>query len=334
MRAAVGRPRRTRATGLRAAAPRRRVSAGRPAKPSRQRDRVSVDPCPSCCVSACPTSPVRWAGWRRPSVRPAATSRRSRSSRSATTAPPRRRIPRRSSGHDAGLDRLGLQRPRRGRRCVWISRYAAGGNVFLDLEAVEELTAAPGQALDRLVELLPEVFRSTGARGCTASGGSTAPRPRPTGWAGPRSSEPGLVEGPDEDLVVACPLGPRRGAADRPPRRAGVPRLRAGAGSSTSPTWPVDRLLKGAGRAAQPARSSRKSGISRSVFFWYSPYVGTSVSTARCHHSSRSGPSGSSRATYVVLVGAVLQVDLRVGAEVVRPRPGRPARRRTSATAR
>lgn len=41
---------------------------------------------------------------------------------------------------------------------VWISRYGSGGLV-LDLEAVEELTSEPSQALDRLVELLPRTFR-------------------------------------------------------------------------------------------------------------------------------------------------------------------------------
>jgi hypothetical protein len=43
---------------------------------------------------------------------------------------------------------------------MWISRYAAGGNIFLDLEVVEELTTEPGAALDRLVELLPVAFRA------------------------------------------------------------------------------------------------------------------------------------------------------------------------------
>ena len=43
---------------------------------------------------------------------------------------------------------------------VWISRYGAGGNLFLDLEAVEELTVNPEQALDRLVDLLPVTFRA------------------------------------------------------------------------------------------------------------------------------------------------------------------------------
>jgi len=45
-----------------------------------------------------------------------------------------------------------------GVRVVWISRYASGGLV-LDLEAVEELTSAPHEALDRLVDLLPATFR-------------------------------------------------------------------------------------------------------------------------------------------------------------------------------
>ena len=45
-----------------------------------------------------------------------------------------------------------------GVRVVWISRYASGGLV-LDLEAVEELTASPAEALDRLVDVLPATFR-------------------------------------------------------------------------------------------------------------------------------------------------------------------------------
>lgn len=43
---------------------------------------------------------------------------------------------------------------------VWISRYGAGGNLFLDLEAVEELTSEPDIALDRLIDLLPVTFRA------------------------------------------------------------------------------------------------------------------------------------------------------------------------------
>lgn len=47
-----------------------------------------------------------------------------------------------------------------GVRVVWISRYPAGGNLVLDLEAVEELTVDPEKALDKLVELLPATFRA------------------------------------------------------------------------------------------------------------------------------------------------------------------------------
>jgi hypothetical protein len=42
---------------------------------------------------------------------------------------------------------------------LWISRYAAGGNLFLDLEVVEALTEDPTTARDRLVDLLPIAFR-------------------------------------------------------------------------------------------------------------------------------------------------------------------------------
>ena len=34
---------------------------------------------------------------------------------------------------------------------LWINRYAAGGNIFLDLEAVEDLTAHKDTAMDRLI---------------------------------------------------------------------------------------------------------------------------------------------------------------------------------------
>src|SRR3982751_3997796 len=47
-----------------------------------------------------------------------------------------------------------------GVRVMWISRYAAGGNIFLDLEVVEELTGDPSAALDRVVDLLPVALRS------------------------------------------------------------------------------------------------------------------------------------------------------------------------------
>jgi hypothetical protein len=43
---------------------------------------------------------------------------------------------------------------------LWVSRYAAGGNLFLDLEVVEQLTQNPALALDELVDMLPVTFRA------------------------------------------------------------------------------------------------------------------------------------------------------------------------------
>ena len=42
---------------------------------------------------------------------------------------------------------------------LWVNRYSAGGNLFLDLEVVEALTEDPATAMDRLVELLLIAFR-------------------------------------------------------------------------------------------------------------------------------------------------------------------------------
>ncbi len=42
----------------------------------------------------------------------------------------------------------------------WISRFAAGGGLFPDLEAVEVMTQDPADAPARLVDVLPTVFRT------------------------------------------------------------------------------------------------------------------------------------------------------------------------------
>ena len=47
-----------------------------------------------------------------------------------------------------------------GVQVLWVSRYGAGGNLFLDLEAVESLTQNPALARDELVDLLPITFRA------------------------------------------------------------------------------------------------------------------------------------------------------------------------------
>lgn len=91
-----------------------------------------------------------------------------------------------------------------GVRVVWISRYAAGGNLFLDLEAVEELTADPEGALDRLVDLLPVTFRADwGARVSKTDGvvHATAAAPSDLEWQQIERAE--LLESDDENAVVA-----------------------------------------------------------------------------------------------------------------------------------
>ncbi len=47
-----------------------------------------------------------------------------------------------------------------GVQVLWVSRYAAGGQLFLDLEVVEHLTQNPTMACDEFVELLPVTFRA------------------------------------------------------------------------------------------------------------------------------------------------------------------------------
>jgi hypothetical protein len=100
-----------------------------------------------------------------------------------------------------------------GVRVDWISRYAAGGNLFLDLEAVEELTAQPEQACDRLVELLPSVFRADWGVRARQDGDraevlhSTPAAPDKVGWhhvSGPRR----LQDDDDNVVLAAAPLLP------------------------------------------------------------------------------------------------------------------------------
>jgi len=67
----------------------------------------------------------------------------------------------------------------------WISRYAAGASLTMDLETVEAFTSEPARAIARMVELLPGTFRtdwaiavSAGADGAQVLAASaTAPEP-------------------------------------------------------------------------------------------------------------------------------------------------------------
>lgn len=90
-----------------------------------------------------------------------------------------------------------------GVRVVWISRYGAGGNIFLDLEAVEELTAEPTRALDRLVELVPVVFRADwAARVSKTDGVVTATGAAPADVAWTKLEHPALLPSEDDNAVL------------------------------------------------------------------------------------------------------------------------------------
>lgn len=43
---------------------------------------------------------------------------------------------------------------------IWFSRYGAGGGLHMDLEAVEQMTSAPAEAIDILVEQAPAVLHA------------------------------------------------------------------------------------------------------------------------------------------------------------------------------
>ena len=94
-----------------------------------------------------------------------------------------------------------------GVRVMWISRYAAGGNIFLDLEVVEELTADPGQALDRLIDLLPVAFRSDWAMRIHRSKGvvrATDAAPRELGFVEIERAERLEIDGDEVNLYAGA----------------------------------------------------------------------------------------------------------------------------------
>jgi len=91
-----------------------------------------------------------------------------------------------------------------GVRVIWISRYTGGGNLFLDLEAVEELTEEPDAALDRLVDRLPVVFRADWAARVSRTEGvvhATSAAPRDLAWRPIVRAE--LIETDDDTNIHA-----------------------------------------------------------------------------------------------------------------------------------
>lgn len=81
----------------------------------------------------------------------------------------------------------------------WISRYNAGANLSLDLEAVEKFTADPEHAIAQLVEVMPSTFRTDWAMALHRVDGeaavmaksATAPKlvPDAAGWLGIRTAK-------------------------------------------------------------------------------------------------------------------------------------------------
>jgi hypothetical protein len=101
-----------------------------------------------------------------------------------------------------------------GVKVLWISRYAAGGNLFLDLEAVESMTEDPVKAVERLVDGLPTVFRvdwgvhlrRDGETASVVHGTPAAPTEIPEKIVWPANLEKGQrIDVPEawSDLVVA-----------------------------------------------------------------------------------------------------------------------------------
>lgn len=101
---------------------------------------------------------------------------------------------------------------------LWISRYAVGGNLQLDLEAVEAMTDEPKAAVMHLVDLVPTVFRVEWAA-LLAPDGEAAQVVRATSAAPDLESIPAdwvhlalptRLEMPDAGvatLVAGCPVG-------------------------------------------------------------------------------------------------------------------------------
>ena len=92
---------------------------------------------------------------------------------------------------------------------LWINRYAAGGNLFLDLEVVEALTEDPSTARDRLVDLLPITFRVDWAARVSADGGTVvhATDAAPTEFSFDTVTAPVRLPGDEIYVECAAPFG-------------------------------------------------------------------------------------------------------------------------------
>lgn len=80
-----------------------------------------------------------------------------------------------------------------GVRVHWISRYAAGVNLSMDLEAVEAFTEDPAQALSRFVEVVPTTFRLDWAVLLTTDEAGD-PHPVASSSAAPQVVDPEVID--------------------------------------------------------------------------------------------------------------------------------------------
>ncbi|MDN5744423.1 MAG: amino acid-binding protein [Nocardioidaceae bacterium] len=86
---------------------------------------------------------------------------------------------------------------------LFVSRYPAGGNLMMDLEAVEELTAAPADVFDRLIDLLPATFRvDWGARVHRAKGVVHGSSAAPDDFDFVEIEAPVRLDSPEEDVTL------------------------------------------------------------------------------------------------------------------------------------
>ncbi|MBD8608690.1 amino acid-binding protein [Aeromicrobium sp. CFBP 8757] len=104
----------------------------------------------------------------------------------------------------------------------WISRYAAGANLSMDLEAVERFTEDPARAIARLVEVVPETFRTDWAVALDRVDGvthvmaesPTAPKlvPEADDWLGLRRAKVlRAVPAWESTVLAAAPARDRKG---------------------------------------------------------------------------------------------------------------------------
>lgn len=86
---------------------------------------------------------------------------------------------------------------------LWISRYPAGGSLVMDLEAVEELTASPETAYDKLIDLLPATFRvDWGARVHRAKGVVYSTGAAPDDFDFTEIESPVRLESPEGEVTL------------------------------------------------------------------------------------------------------------------------------------